>query len=141
MLEPEHLEFMECEDCRKKPGVATLCAGCLHNRQVIEQLTKKVAVQRLENLVECPSCKYLVSFINTGDTLAFCRSCDMAFTHGGIVVAKGDRSTFKITKKYENDKAYKKYESDSDECPFPELDNVLIEITSKSAQVFSVSVE
>lgn len=27
--------FQECESCKAKPGTPTLCAGCLHNRQLI----------------------------------------------------------------------------------------------------------
>ena len=38
--EPEKLEFMECDSCRVKPGSPPLCAGCLHNREVIENLRK-----------------------------------------------------------------------------------------------------
>jgi len=34
---------MECDTCRAKPGSPTLCLGCLHNRNVIEQLEKLVA--------------------------------------------------------------------------------------------------
>ena len=30
--------FMECDTCRAKPGSPTLCAGCLHNRYVIDEL-------------------------------------------------------------------------------------------------------
>jgi hypothetical protein len=30
--------FIECDSCRAKPGTPVLCAGCLHNRAVIERL-------------------------------------------------------------------------------------------------------
>ena len=33
--------FMECDACRAKPGSPTLCAGCLHNREVIEGYYRK----------------------------------------------------------------------------------------------------
>jgi hypothetical protein len=32
------LEFMACDTCRAKPGSPPLCAGCLHNRYVIDEL-------------------------------------------------------------------------------------------------------
>jgi hypothetical protein len=32
-------QFMECDACRAKAGSPTLCAGCLHNRRVIGQLS------------------------------------------------------------------------------------------------------
>ena len=32
--------FVECDTCRAKPGSPTLCAGCLHNRQVIGELLR-----------------------------------------------------------------------------------------------------
>lgn len=42
ILEPDEpvrlqkfLRFMECDACAAKPGSPTLCAGCLHNRDVI----------------------------------------------------------------------------------------------------------
>ena len=36
----KHLEerFMECDTCRAKPGAPLLCAGCLHNRTLINNL-------------------------------------------------------------------------------------------------------
>jgi predicted HAD superfamily Cof-like phosphohydrolase len=34
-------EFIECDACRSKPGSPSLCAGCLHNRSVIEHLSRK----------------------------------------------------------------------------------------------------
>lgn len=33
-------EFMACDSCRAKPGSPTLCVGCLHNRQAIEDMRK-----------------------------------------------------------------------------------------------------
>jgi len=33
-------EFMECDTCRAKPGSPYLCVGCLHNREVINNLKK-----------------------------------------------------------------------------------------------------
>lgn len=33
---PNGVSFMECDTCRAKPGGPPLCAGCLHNRRVIE---------------------------------------------------------------------------------------------------------
>lgn len=35
--EPIKMEFQECESCAGKPGSPDLCAGCLHNRRVIER--------------------------------------------------------------------------------------------------------
>jgi len=32
------LNFMECDTCSKKPGSPLLCAGCQHNRYVINKL-------------------------------------------------------------------------------------------------------
>lgn len=37
--EPEAPKFMECDACRAKFGSPYLCAGCLHNRKVIETYT------------------------------------------------------------------------------------------------------
>ena len=31
-------EFMECDDCRAKPGSPALCWGCIHNRALITRL-------------------------------------------------------------------------------------------------------
>lgn len=39
--QPKLPEFMECDTCRAKPGSPALCRGCLHNRQVIEELSNK----------------------------------------------------------------------------------------------------
>lgn len=30
--------FMECDDCKSKPGSIELCAGCINNRSLISQL-------------------------------------------------------------------------------------------------------
>ena len=30
--------FVECDSCRAKPGSPLLCAGCIHNREVISFL-------------------------------------------------------------------------------------------------------
>jgi hypothetical protein len=46
---PEVLEFMECETCSAKPGSPTLCAGCLHNRSLIEKLTDKMTSGRTKS--------------------------------------------------------------------------------------------
>lgn len=35
-LAPEAPRFMECDACRAKPGLPPLCAGCLHNRDLIK---------------------------------------------------------------------------------------------------------
>ena len=37
----ENLIFMECNDCREKPGSPTLCQGCIHNRYVINMLIER----------------------------------------------------------------------------------------------------
>lgn len=37
-LPPPAIGFMECDTCRTKSGAPTLCAGCLHNRAMIEAL-------------------------------------------------------------------------------------------------------
>lgn len=48
MLTPEQkstradLEFKECASCAAKPGCPTLCAACLHNRQVVATLHAKL---------------------------------------------------------------------------------------------------
>jgi len=47
----ENNEFMECDICRQKPGSPYLCIGCLHNRKVINRLTKKHLNPELK--VEC----------------------------------------------------------------------------------------
>jgi hypothetical protein len=40
---PDHKgDFMECDTCRAKPGSPALCRGCLHNREVIFELRKKL---------------------------------------------------------------------------------------------------
>lgn len=38
------IEFKECDDCAKEPGVPVLCAGCLHNRDAIAMLTAAKSV-------------------------------------------------------------------------------------------------
>lgn len=41
-VEPEAFGgFMECDTCRAKPGSPPLCAGCLHNREVINAYERK----------------------------------------------------------------------------------------------------
>lgn len=35
-LAPEAPRFMQCDACRAKPGLPPLCAGCLHNRDLIK---------------------------------------------------------------------------------------------------------
>ena len=37
------LAFVECTACAAKPGMPSLCAQCLHNRDVIEQLHRRLA--------------------------------------------------------------------------------------------------
>ena len=34
--------FKECETCRSKPGMPSLCEGCLHNRRWIEYYEEKL---------------------------------------------------------------------------------------------------
>lgn len=42
------LQFIECNNCRAKPGSPVLCAGCQHNRQAIEgQLAEIKELKRL----------------------------------------------------------------------------------------------
>lgn len=40
---PSPLGFLECDTCRAKSGWPTLCSGCFHNRQVIEEMTKAMS--------------------------------------------------------------------------------------------------
>lgn len=47
-------QFIECDTCRAKPGSPTLCAGCLNNRRVIEELTGRMTPGRLP--AEPPHC-------------------------------------------------------------------------------------
>lgn len=35
-------DFMECDNCRAKPGSPTLCQGCLHNRRVMNNLREEI---------------------------------------------------------------------------------------------------
>lgn len=35
---PNPNEFLECDECRAKPGSPYLCKGCLHNRTLIAKL-------------------------------------------------------------------------------------------------------
>jgi hypothetical protein len=35
-------EFVECDQCRAKPGIPDLCRGCLHNRSLISALKAKL---------------------------------------------------------------------------------------------------
>jgi hypothetical protein len=39
--ESQPTDFMECDTCRAKPGTPTLCAGCLHNRSLINELMRR----------------------------------------------------------------------------------------------------
>lgn len=43
---PTATQFIECDTCRAKPGSPTLCAGCLHNRRIIEALTGRMTQAR-----------------------------------------------------------------------------------------------
>ena len=46
-------EFMECEACAAKPGAPTLCAACIHNRDLIARLLQqRRRVQELFGLIE-----------------------------------------------------------------------------------------
>jgi hypothetical protein len=56
-------DFMECDTCRKKPGMTRLCDGCLHNRSLISNIKKElfyktVAIALYEEL--CPEYKAAV---------------------------------------------------------------------------------
>ena len=42
------MTFMECDTCRPKPGSPILCRGCLHNRDVIEGIIKKIKRAKAE---------------------------------------------------------------------------------------------
>jgi hypothetical protein len=42
-IEEADLKFIECDACAAKPGAPMLCAGCLQNRLVIEQLLSERA--------------------------------------------------------------------------------------------------
>lgn len=51
--EAKKLEFVECDTCRKKPGMPTLCQGCLINRRTISKLKARIKVFKLkEKLAE-----------------------------------------------------------------------------------------
>lgn len=43
---PDALEFVECDICAAKPGMPMLCEGCLHNRAVISELTRRLEMDR-----------------------------------------------------------------------------------------------
>lgn len=40
---PSPNDFLECDTCRAKAGSPTLCKGCLHNRDLVERLTKRIS--------------------------------------------------------------------------------------------------
>jgi len=42
------MDFMECDDCTKKPGSPQLCPACLNNRSVIETLKKQLTEKEEE---------------------------------------------------------------------------------------------
>jgi hypothetical protein len=44
--------FMECDTCRAKSGSPTLCAGCLHNREVIEGYRRRYKPETQERIKE-----------------------------------------------------------------------------------------
>lgn len=44
-MSTEDPQFMECAECRAKPGSPTLCPACLHNRRVISDLLVARKVQ------------------------------------------------------------------------------------------------
>lgn len=44
--EPAPVGFVECDTCHAKPGSPTLCAGCFHNRDLIEKLTGRMTTGR-----------------------------------------------------------------------------------------------
>ena len=35
-------DFIECNTCRAKPGNRSLCAGCVHNRDLIGKLSQEL---------------------------------------------------------------------------------------------------
>lgn len=45
-------EFMECDTCRAKPGSPYLCKGCLHNRDVIFELSQAYILGKEEGREE-----------------------------------------------------------------------------------------
>ena len=46
--EAKKLEFVECDNCRRKPGMPTLCQGCLINRRTISRLKAKIKIFKLQ---------------------------------------------------------------------------------------------
>lgn len=42
--EEEMTDFMECKSCAEKPGSPILCKSCLHNRNVISGLCKRLDI-------------------------------------------------------------------------------------------------
>ena len=55
-------EFMECDTCRAKPGSPALCAGCLHNRQAMSDLGRRIveleAQLKVERFLNVPKSYY-----------------------------------------------------------------------------------
>ena len=42
----EKFQFVECDDCGKKPGMPTLCSGCLSNRGTISLLSAQLRASK-----------------------------------------------------------------------------------------------
>lgn len=40
----ENIEFVECDECKRKSGTPILCEGCIANRDAIESLKEKLRV-------------------------------------------------------------------------------------------------
>jgi hypothetical protein len=44
-MSTEDPQFMECAECRSKPGSPTLCPSCLHNRTLVSKLSAALKTQ------------------------------------------------------------------------------------------------
>lgn len=54
-------DFIECDTCRAKPGMPILCNGCLHNRNLIEDLKAMLSLSPKTEKASwpvCPECQF-----------------------------------------------------------------------------------
>lgn len=91
-------EFMECDTCRAKTGSLALCVGCLHNRQIIEQMETlekdvstrlKASIDHRINDLLCdtkPDSDDLIVGINDA-----WEAVGKAFTEAGVTLKGGER--------------------------------------------------
>jgi len=70
----KQLVFIPCDTCRAKPGSPLLCAGCLHNRTVIDRLTPQTFLQ-VRQVAQRIKAAFTTTRCTTGDIACWDPEC------------------------------------------------------------------